>query len=451
VLNHYKSRTYQQGLFDAIERDGKKKALLILPRRSGKDIALWNLAIRHAIRKTSIIWYIFPTYSQARKALYDSMTNDGFRFLDYIPKELIARQNEQQMKITFTNGSIIQLIGSQEYDALMGSNPSLCIFSEYALQDPRAYQYIRPMLTANNGIACFCSTVRGKNHLWDLYNIALNNPATWYCCKLSVEDTKHIAIEDIEAEIAAGEMSRDMARQEYWNDFNLGVEGSYYARYLDQMELEGRLGNVPYEPGFRVNTAWDLGMRDSTSIIFFQVIGTTVHIIDTYQNTDHGLEHYIAVVNSKPWASFYGRHFAPHDAAVRELGTGLSRLEKARQLGIIFELTPNIGIIDGIEAVRTTLPRCYIDQTNCKPLIATLANYRKVLNPTTGIYDSHPLHDKFSHMADALRYLCVSLPKTRDGMTAADLQRIKHEAIYGEQSHSSAGYNPFVGSGTRRY
>ncbi len=192
----------------------------------------------------------------------------------------------------------------------------------------------------------------------------------------------------------------------------------------------------------------DLGMSDSMSIIFFQTIGTAIHIIDTYQNTDRGLEHYIEVLNSKPWHKMYGVHIAPHDIKVRELGTGLSRKEKASQLGIDFEIAPNISVIDGIEGVRSSLGRFYINIDTCKPLIECLANYRKVFNEKNGVYDSRPLHDKFSHMADALRYLCLSLPKTRDGMTPDELDRIRQEALYGDSSYNRG---PFAQRGIRKY
>lgn len=440
VLNKVKLRPFQEELFRAIENKGYKKALCLWPRRSGKDFAVWNLCVREALRKVGIIYYILPTYSQARKTIWDSITNDGVRFLDFIPKELIARKNEQEMKITFVNGSILQLCGSSDYDRLMGTNPRLCIFSEYALQDPRAYQYIRPILTANNGTAIFISTVRGKNHLWELYNIAKENP-DWYCSKLSVEDTQHIPLEEIEREIASGEMSRDLAMQEYYNSFSLGVEGAYYAKYIDKMRVNNQIGPVPWEPSFKVHTAWDLGMRDATSIIFFQTIGQTIRVIDCYQNTDQGLEHYASVLKSKPYQ--YGKHIAPHDIKVRELGTGMSRLEKARQLDVIFEVAPSLDLVDGIEAVRTTLPKMWIDEQKCKDLITALENYRKEYDNKRKIYHDRPLHDSHSHFCDGIRYLSISLSKTKDSLSTDEYRRMKHEAIYGTPVNSFGPFNNY--------
>ena len=412
---------------------------------SGKDLTIWNLCIREALKKVGIYYYILPTYSQARKTLWDSITNDGIRFLDYIPPEFVAKKNEQEMKITFTNGSILQLCGSKDYDRLMGTNPCGVVFSEYALQDPRAYQYIRPILVANGGWCIFASTVRGKNALWELYNIA-KEAKDWFCIKLSVEETKHIPLELIEHEIQSGEMSRDLAMQEYWNDFNLGVEGAYYAKYVDKMRLNNQIGQVPWEPAFKVNIAVDLGMRDSTTIIFFQTIGQTVRIIDVYSNDSKGLEHYAQVIFSKPYQ--LGVAIAPHDIAVRELGTGMSRLEKSRQLGLDFVIAPSLSIFDGIEAVRTTLPKIWIDEDKCKPLIAALENYRKEYDAKKQIYYDRPFHDKHSHFCDSLRYLCISLSKTQDGRSAEEHRRMKHEAIYGS---SVDDFGPFGRNSTRMF
>jgi hypothetical protein len=308
------------------------------------------------------------------------------------------------------------------------------VFSEYALQDPRAYQYIRPILLANNGWAIFISTTRGKNHLFELYNIAKDNKE-WYCSKLSVEDTQHIDVADIEREIASGEISRDLAMQEYYNSFSIGIEGAYYTQYIDKMRLNNQISDVPWEPSFKVSTFWDLGMRDNTTVIFAQSVGRTVRIIDTYTATGKGLEHYASVIASKPYQ--YSHHFAPHDIKVREMGTGLSRLEKARELGISFELAPNISIIDGIEAVRTTLPKVWIDQTRCKDLIEALENYRKEFDEKRKVYHDRPLHNHYSHWADAMRYLALSLPKTHDSMTPEELQAIRNKAIYGDASNAS--------------
>jgi len=430
-LNRFKPRPYQIPIFDALENKDYRRVLAILPRRAGKDVCAFNLVIRAALRKIGVYYYIFPTYAQGKKVIWDSITNDGDRFLDYIPRQLIKSTNSQEMKISLGNGSIIQIVGSDNYDSLMGTNPRGVVFSEYSLQDPRAYQYIRPILVANEGWALFLSTPRGKNHLWELYQIAQKSPE-WYCLKLTVEDTQHIPLFEIEKERQEGIMSDDLIQQEYYTSFTMGVEGAYYVKYLDRMRVKGQIGMVPYEIGFKVNTAWDIGVRDSTSIIFFQVIGQTVRIIDCYEKNKEGLEHYVKILSQKEYT--YGRHFAPHDIAVKEWGTGMTRLEKAKQLGIPFTLAPHISIEDGIESVRSALSKIWIDERSCSPLIKALENYRQEYDAKRKVYKDSPLHDWSSHFADCMRYLCISLPKTRDGMTPQELDRIRNEAWSGGQN-----------------
>lgn len=425
-LDKFKLRDYQLPLYDAIENKHYKRVLLIWPRRAGKDVAVFNLAIRTALRRPQVIFYIFPTYAQGKKVIFDSITNDGERILEYIPKEIIESMNSQEMKIRFKNGSLLQVVGSDNYDSLMGTNPQLCIFSEYALQDPRAYQYIRPILTANDGCAIFLSTPRGKNHLWELYEIARQNP-DWFCQKLTVEDTNHINLEEIERERMSGEMSDDLIQQEYYTSFDMGVEGSYYAKYLDRMRVKGQIGIVPWESSFKVHTAWDLGTRDSTVIIFFQTIGQTIRIIDYYEKNKEGLEHYVKVLESKPYT--YGRHIFPFDVKVMELGSGITRVEKLRQLGIKATIADDIGIMDGIESVRSSLSKIWIDEHSCKLLIKALENYRQEYDVRHKVYKSQPLHDWSSHACDAMRYLSVSLPKTKDGLSPEELDRRYNEAM----------------------
>lgn len=430
-LNRFQPRQYQLPIFTALDR-GYKKIMAILPRRAGKDVACWNLIIRQALKRVANYWYILPTYAQGRKVIFDSIMNDGRRFLDFIPSELIEKKNQQEMKVQLVNGSLIQIVGSDNYDALVGANIAGCVFSEFALQDYRAYQYIRPILVANDGFMVIISTPRGKNHLWELWQIAQNNPKEWFSYKMTVEETNHIPLQLIEQERMSGEISEDMILQEYYCSFDQGVEGSYYAKYLDRMRVNGQIGIVPWEPGFKVHTAWDIGVRDSTSIIFFQIIGQTIRIIDCYEKSKEGLEHYVNVITNKSYT--YGKHIGPHDMKVQEFGSGITRLEKAKQLGIKFTVSDDYGIMDGIESVRSNLPKIWIDEKRCASLIKAIENYRQEFDSKRKIYKSNPLHDSNSHFADALRYLCVSLPKTRDGLTPEELDKRYRDAVYGQNS-----------------
>lgn len=442
-LNKFKPRWYQAELMDAIENKGYRRALAVWPRRAGKDMVGWWMAIRQCIRFPCTVFYLFPTYSQAKKVIWSARTSDGGSFFDMIPPELLKAKNSSELKVIFTNGSILQLVGSDNFDSLMGTNPMAAIFSEWALQDERAYQYLRPALTHNDGWALFITTPRGKNHAFSMYQMALESPE-WHCSKLTVEETSHIPLIVINKEKADGIMSDDLIQQEYYTSFDMGVEGAYYAKYFDKLRLNNQIGQVPHEVGFKVNTCWDLGMRDSTCIIFYQVIGQTIRVIDCYENSKEGLEHYVHVLESRSYS--YNRHFFPHDVKVRELGTGISRLAKLRELGIKGTVAPDVSIPDGIEAVRSSLGKMWFDAEKCAPLIKALENYRQEYDVKKKTYKQNPLHNWASHFADSMRYLCITLPKIRDGLTSEEIDKNYREAMFGDH------YNiPDVFKDPRRY
>lgn len=427
-LDKFKPRWYQQTIFDAFENKGYKNIIVVWPRGAGKDIAVFNLIVRAALMKPEVIYYVFPEYSQGKKAIVETLTNDGMRILDYIPEELLEKKNEHEMIFRFKKtGSILQVIGSNRYDKLRGSNCTLAVFSEYAWQDPRCYSLvIKPRLNVNDGRSIFISTPYGSNHFHALFESAKHWPQ-WYVDFKTVDDTQHVPIEKIEEDIAEARISRDMALQEYWCSFSAGVEGAYYSKYLTNMRLNNQITQVPWEESFPVYTAWDLGHLDKTCIIFFQKIGVQVRIIDYYEKNREGLPHYCKVVLSKPYT--YAKHFGPHDIRVHDLSLGLTRWEVARQLGITFSVAPQVEVEDGIETVRATLPKMWIDEEKCRPLIKALESYRQEWDPKREKYKGVPLHDWASDAADAMRYLCLSLPRTGMGTSPEELDRRYNEAM----------------------
>lgn len=404
--------------------------MAIWPRRAGKDICALNIMLRAALRQIGNYFYLLPTGVQARRTVFEGMTIDGMQFLDYIPAELIEKKNIAEMKITLINGSQIQFAGSDSYDRLMGISANGIIFSEYALQDPRAYSYLRPALTAADAWALFISTPRGHNHLYTMYQVAKESPE-WFCSHLTVEGTKHISLFDIQKEIALGEISEDLAKQEYYTSFDMGIQGSYYMKYIDRLRLNNQITDVPWEPSHPVYSSWDIGVRDSTSIIMFQVIGQTVRILNVYEKNKEGLEHYINFIKSQPYT--YAKHFAPHDMKQMEFGSGMTRWAKAYDLGVNFTVVDNIPIVDGIEVVRSVLPRCWFNEATTRPLVRALENYRQEFDTKHNVYKGSPVHDQYSHFADSFRYLSMGLRHAQKGTSAEDLERRYHEATYGDQ------------------
>jgi hypothetical protein len=236
--------------------------------------------------------------------------------------------------------------------------------------------------------------------------MAKNNPR-WFASFKTVRDTDVVAEEEIERLREEGTKTEEDIQQEYYCSFKGSISGAYYSEQFERLDREGRLTDIEYEPLLPVHTAWDLGMADSTAIWFYQLHHNQIRIIDCYEGTGEGLEHYVKMLQSKPYV--YGEHYAPHDISVRELGTGKSRLEHAQSLGLRFRVVKKMPVIDGINCVRSTLQRCWFNEKNCHDGIQALKQYRKKYDEARRCFDLKPLHDWSSHFADSFRYLCISL------------------------------------------
>lgn len=405
----FEPRDYQLPLMRAMD-EGYKRLVAVWHRRAGKDKTMINIVAKEMMKRVGTYYYFFPTYQQGRKVLWQGMDSKGFKFIDHIPKELRKKQpNDTEMKIELKNGSVFQVIGTDKIDSNVGANPIGVIFSEYSLQDPSAWNMMRPILAENGGWALFNYTARGENHGYTLYKFAKSD-SKWFCQKLSVEDTGAISKEVLEQErkeILAQNAGDDaLFWQEYYNDFKVPIQGSYYGKILQKMEQEGRIGKVPYEPNLPVNTYWDLGINDSMTIWFIQFLGKERRVIDFYENSGEGLIHYIKVLKDKKY--IYGEHYAPHDIKVRELSTGKSRLETASSLGLDFNVIPKLGVQDGIDAVRNILHKCWFDAEKTEQGLNALKSYHKEYDEKNKVYRKNPKHDWASHPADAFRGFAVA-------------------------------------------
>lgn len=358
---------------------------------------------RAMFERVGTYFYLFPTYSQAKKVLWDGRDKEGFPFMAHFPKEVVDKKNESELRLEAINGSALQLIGTDNIDSVLGTNPIGCVFSEYAMQDPKAWDYMRPILRENGGWAIFDYTPRGKNHGYQLYQMARANP-DWYAEILSIKDTGVLTEEDMDRERREG-MSEEMIQQEYYCSFEGVAFGAYYGKQLQLAEQEGRISKLQFESELGVETWWDLGIGDSTAIWFTQSTGREIRVIDYYEASGEGFPHYAKVLQGKPYV--YSKHHAPHDIEVRELGSGRSRKETAFSLGIVFQVVPNLPIEDGIEAARSILARCWFDKEKCERGLNALSSYHKAYDDKLRDWKSHPQHDWSSHAADAFRYLAV--------------------------------------------
>ena len=396
--HNFKCRDYQKNLWNSLKE--KKRAFCLYHRRAGKDITLWNKIITEAIKKTGIYYYFLPTYTQGKKIIWDGIDNNGMKFVDYIPEVLIKSKNGQEMKIELINGSIIQIIGTDNYDAIRGTNPIGCVFSEYAFQNPQAWEVVKPILKVNGGWAIFNTTPNGKNHAYDLWNMATESP-DWFTEKLTINDTGLLTEKDMEEERREG-MTEEMIQQEYYVSFDVGALGAYYSDQLK--EAQDRIVNLPIEPNIKVETWWDLGRNDSTAIIFTQAIGKEIRIIDSYEMAGKDITHFIKILDDKNYR--WGIHNLPHDGSMKRIETKLSVQEQLEQAGYKTRIIPRIkNINDGIQRVRALFHRFYFDSEKTKQFIRALENYHREWDSTNKVFMNQPKHSWASHYADALRTL----------------------------------------------
>lgn len=203
-------------------------------------------------------------------------------------------------------------------------------------------------------------------------------------------------------------------REGSWESFE--VRGAYYSKWIDAAREAKHITNVPHDDAAPVHTWWDIGVGDATTIGFFQEIGRNEwHLIDYYENEGEGLQHYIKVLEDKKAKLNYnyGKHYAPHDIEVREFTRdGKTRREIAKSFGIDFEIVPNLGVEEGIEAVRTRFGNLWIDAARCTAFLERISQYRKEFDEKNNVYKDKPVHDWTSHAADMLRYWAVTPSKT---------------------------------------
>ncbi|MDD6181792.1 MAG: terminase family protein [Desulfovibrionaceae bacterium] len=384
--------------------------VLLCHRRFGKTVAAVNDLIREAVRAGRPDWraaYAAPFLGQAKAIAWDYLRY----FAGAIPG---ARFHEGELRCDLPGGARIRLFGVDNPNALRGLYLDDLVLDEPADMPREVWtQILRPALADRHGRALFIGTPAGtENLLYDLWTHAgRGDDPEWSRFRFRASESG--ALDATELEAARSAMSAEEYAQEFECSFTAAVRGAYYAALLETAEREGRIGAVPHDPALPVHTAWDLGMDDATAVWFFQVSpGGVWRVVDYYEASGEGLPHYVRVLQEKAAPAgrgqgrgfVYGRHIAPHDIRVRELGTGVSRQECAARLGLRFDMAPSLPLADGIDALRRQLPRTWFDQTHCAQGLRSLRNYRREWRPRQESFSSRPLHDWTSHAADALLY-----------------------------------------------
>ena len=392
---------------------GGKRACLLAHRRFGKDELALQFACIAALTRVAGYWHMLPEAAQARKAIWNAVNPEtGRRRIDEcMPLVLRKRTLENEMLIEFKNGSTWQVIGSDRYNSLVGSSPGGVVFSEYATSHPAAWAYIEPILIQNKGYAIFITTVRGKNHAWKMYE-ALKDDADSFAQILTVDDTPVFSEDDKrKAKISliaqyGADMGLAFYNQEYMCDSNAAILGSYWGSEIREAERDGRVRPLPIDPTMLVHDAWDIGMRDSTAIWFFQTDGFRVRVVDYYENHGKDAAHYVKSVLDRGYKR--GTTWLPHDAKVTEWTANRTRVETITKLGLNPRLVPDHKLMDGINSARLIIPLCEFNSSgSVQQGLEALKAYQKEWNEKMSRFSDTPLHNWASHGADAFRYLAI--------------------------------------------
>ena len=404
IVIPYKPRKHQKEVHDKLKRFN----VLVCHRRFGKTVLCINELIKHCLQNPlprPRCYYIAPTYSMAKRTAWDYLK-------DYTSVIKGTEYHETELRCDLPNGGRIQLLGTERPNSLRGLGIDYCVMDEVSQFPPRLYhEIVRPALVDRyelgkeqkflSGRMIAIGTPQGHNTFFDLYDHAVHQDE-WYAHTFKASETEIIS--ELELNEAKSMMPEEVYEAEFECSFDSAALGSIYAKGLAKAEEEKRITKVPYEIGIKVNTFWDLGMADKTAIWFVQQKGSAFHVIDYFEDSGESLEFYATVLDEKKY--IYDTHYLPHDASVRELGTGVSRVETAQSLGMRTSIVPKLPVEDGINAVRMVLSRCWFDHEQCKHVLDALRQYRWA-RTERGELKNKPEHSWCSHAADAFRYFAV--------------------------------------------
>ena len=416
---NFKPRPYQLELFKAMDgvqgkpETRKRRAFLRWHRRAGKDKACWCYLLKEAATLPGNYFYIFPTAAEGRKALWENVDGDGFKTIDHLPAQMIKRKSNTEMLIELLNGSTIRIVGLDvSADKIRGVSARGCVFSEFAYQDPDAYKVLMPSLRETSGWAIFNSTPCGRNHFFEMETRVKRSP-NWYFSALQTlwPDKENysgcIELKSLqEVQLEEGFEDAEM-EQEYGVSYEATFKGAIYQEELEKARLEGRIGSFLHDDHAWVDTFWDLGWNDYTSIWFRQIIGNKVIWIDYVEDRQKPLAYYIELLKEKGYK--YRTHFLPHDGAQHSLQTGLSTTEMVRSLCEQAKINSDVMEVqrlskqDGINAVRSRFGRFFFNADRCAEAIEMLGLYHRKWDKKRQILLKEPVHDWTSHCADAIR------------------------------------------------
>lgn len=407
-------------------------AVVVAHRRAGKTVACINQLIKSAMTSTlpdSRYAYVAPFYRQAKTVAWDYLKR-------YSRPIAGIKINEAELRIDYPNGSRISLYGADNPDALRGLFFDGLVADEYGDWRPSVWGYvIRPALADRRGWAIIIGTPKGRNQFWEIYRHATVNE-DWLALTIKASESGLLHPDEMTA--LQEELSEDAWRQEMECDFDAAILGAIWGKELYLAEQDGRVRPDLYNPELPVHAVMDIGYNDDTAIVWFQV-SKSLHVIDAYSNNHMGVDHYNDVLKSKKYK--YGKWlWLPHDARAKTLASPRSVEQQFQQHGWHTRITPNLSLMDGIQAGRSTLKDACID-SKLSEFLNALKQYQHEFDEATKSFKDKPKHDWTSHYADAFRYAClvwreemspkepesIRFPQHRTIKEILDLQKRRHD------------------------
>jgi len=437
TLHDFRVRRYQRAFHENWAMLKKRRLIEIAHRRWGKDEIALNVTRDLALQRPASYWHCLPEYAQARKAIWAAVNpHTGQRRIDEaFPLAIRESTNEQEMFIKLRNGATWQIVGSDRYNALVGAGVAGVVFSEWALANPSAWAYIRPMVEENTGWAAFITTPRGNNHAKAMFDMARENP-NWFAEVSPITATGALSQDQLDEALAEYQaiygidFGLALFEQEYLCSFSGAMIGAYFGSEMSRAERDGRVRELPIDQKRPVHTAWDLGKAVNNPIWCFQVIGSELRIVDLYVPESDDLEQWCGWLAER---GYHGNDYVPHDVMVTEWGSKRTRIETLRALGRKPKPVPKYSVADGLQAGRTAINSAIFHSGADSRAIRVahgidgLKAYRREWDDERKTFRETPYKDWSEHIGSAWRYLGLSW---RDERVEMPKEKPKKEPTY---------------------
>lgn len=389
---------------------------------------------------------MLPEYKQARKAIWDAINpHSGKRRIDEaFPPEIRKSTNQTEMKIEFQSGSIWQVVGSDNFNSLIGSPPIGIVYSEWSVANPMAHAYLSPILAENNGWALFIYTARGYNHGFSTYEGAKSDSRS-FAELLTVADTKAISEEALThqlrvyQDIYGHEHGESFFRQEFYNDWSAANIGAILGFDLEKAERDGRISDDVVGDDWPIEISSDIGFRDTAAWWFWQPKVGGFDLIDYDQDIGLDADDWIERLSKKPYK--LGKIWLPHDAKAKTFQSKHSSVERfVTAFGHDkIAIVPESKKSDRINAARKVITHCRFNRLRCKDGLNGLRSWSYEFDEEKKIYSKEPKHDWASHPGDAFSYgaqimteRVITKPKKEEmrGVTVGNLHGVTLDEMW---------------------